>query len=290
MMIKVSSRLAVIILACLELQLTADLADASWNQLYQADGPIDLEISGFAAAGAFGGVSGNITLSNIPSGATIDRAVLIAGDWTTGFAGTRGAVFAGNNLGNANPSDVDNSYLYSYQWDVTPYITGNGTYAASASGMQNNYGLALAVVYRHASLPAGRVSLNNGANIQPLQFGGAPNTTLSSLGGPGELWVYTGADDNFNGFSSGEQVRLNGGNVGGPLDGNLGDYASILELSVNTLPGNNVANIVTPSDTFGWHLAGLHSLAIPEPGSALLAVLAAGVIYCRRTARRSAGA
>lgn len=248
----------------------AGKAEAGWTQLYQKDGNVGLEIRAFPSAGS-SSPSGTITLSTIPAGATIDKAYLIGNDWNTGGGASAPAKFAGHNLAVVGAFDSDNSYLRAFQWDVTSYVTGNGSYSASSQFLVNSYGLALAVVYSHPSLPFGRATINGGATILPAQSGSTA-TSFSAFGGTGELWVYTQADDNFTPNSSGERVLFNGANVGGPLDANLGSLASVLTMNVTTLGGLNTANITTNSDTFGWHLAGLHS--VPEPASAGMLILA----------------
>jgi hypothetical protein len=93
--------------------------------------------------------------------------------------------------------------------------------------------------------------------------------------GSGTLWIHTEADDS---SSTGEKINLNGVTVGGPIDQNLGPYASLFDLPVsNIISGSNLVNITTNGDQFAWDLAVLSSSSsVPEPGT--LAICACGFL------------
>jgi hypothetical protein len=231
------------------------------------DGHVGAEVAAFPTTGTVGS-SGSLTLNNVPTGATIISATLYAHNWGSG---TASAIFAGSPLGttSAFASDTDGGWnLEAYKWDVTSLITGNGTYTASASGFSLNYGLSLAVVFSDPTLPFQRVVVNDGV----LQLSTSArlldteSTTFNGFTtGSGNLWIYTQAD---NGVNTGEEIKFNGNVVGGPIDNNLGPYASLFNLPITTLAGMNTAEIVS-TDHFGWHLAVLEG-PVPEPATFLL--------------------
>jgi hypothetical protein len=169
-------------------------------------------------------------------------------------------------------------------------VTGNGTYAASASGLSNSYGLALAVVFSDPTLPFQRVVVNDGA-LQVCDGSFTPSTETTTFGGflagSGNLWIYTEAD-NDGGFSeTGEQILFNGSVIGGPIDDNLGPYASLFNIPVTTLAGTNTAQIYSPRDYFGWHVAALQGpvTVIPAPGAILLGGIGVGLVGWLRRRR-----
>src|SRR5436190_2156545 len=53
--------------------------------------------------------------------------------------------------------------LGGYRWDVTSFVTGNGTYTFDITGVSLSYFAGLAVVYSDASLGLGEVRVNDGA-------------------------------------------------------------------------------------------------------------------------------
>jgi len=241
------------------------------------DGNYGVEVAAFPS-----GISGSFTLSSIPGSATVVSATLYAHNWNPAKIS---ATFAGSSLGSASAFASDTKLgwpLEAYKWDVTSLVTVNGTYSASGTGFTNNYGMALAVVFSDASLPYQRIVLNDGAlQVSSSALSGSTETTtFDGFGaGSGILTVYTEADNpenNGNG-QSGEQILFNGSVVGGPIDNNLGAYASLFSLPVTTLAGTNTAQIYSPKDHFGWHLAVLEGPVVPVPGAVLLCILGLSV-------------
>ncbi len=266
--------------------ISGTVASAALTTSYMLDGNVGAEVAAFAGPGSTSS-SGSLTLSSAPTGATIHRATLYANDYF-GSGLTPSATFAGTSLGSTTAFSTDSDFS-AFQWDVTGLVTGASTYTASASGFKKNYGLALVVAYSHSSLASGRVLINDGA--EDLFAGDVVSTTFAGLSGPGSLWVHTGADN--NGFSeSGEVISFNGTAVGGPIDYNIGEWASLLQMPVTIVDGTNTASIDDPFDRFGWDLAVLvtaHDDATPEPSTliiwSLLGTLGIGVSWYRK--RRS---
>src|SRR5205814_10420342 len=64
---------------------------------------------------------------------------------------------------------------------------------------------------------------------------------------------------------TGEQVLFNGDVVGGPIDHNLGPYASLLRLDAPATGGTDTAEVTTHDDWFGWDLAVLAPNSSAKP-------------------------
>lgn len=243
-------------------------------------GNVGADVSAYACAG--GSCAGSLEVAGAPAGSTILKATLYGNNYFGLAAPT--ATFAGTPLG---PTTAYDSHLgFSvYQWDVTPLVTGNGSYSASYSGLGNTYGLALVTVFTHPSLPAGTVFINQGAYDVNGGAGGDFSTAFAgAAGGAGTLWIHTAAD-NALGESAGEEIRFNGSSVGGPVDANLGNFASLFEIPVAVLSGLNLASLHIPVDQFGWDLAVLVAgpAGVAEPGTlALLGCALAGLALRRR--------
>lgn len=249
---------------CLLAVLTFSITSAAWGDLttsFTLDGNVGVEVAAFPA-GFASMPSGTLTLSSIPAGATINHAALYAINYFASV--TPSATFAGTSLGSTSAFDTSAfGGLTTYKWNVPiGLITGNGGFSASATGLSNNYGLALVVVFSHPSLPLGRVIVNDGATNLNGDSPNAASTAFSlASGGTGTLWIHTGAD---NAGQSGEVISFNGSTIGGPIDANLGEFASLFQFSVTTVAGTNTAHISALSgDHFGWDLAVL-STTIPE--------------------------
>jgi hypothetical protein len=251
---------------------------ATLSTSFSLDGYVGAEVAGFAAAG-LNNHFGTLSLNTVPAGATIEKAFLYTNNYFAPGA-TPTAVFNANNLGSTAALATNNGFS-TFRWDVTSLVTGNGSFSASYAGAIQGYGMALAVVYSDAGLPMGRAVIADGAF--DLFAGSNPSTTLSGLGGPGTLWVHTGADNG----GSGEVVSMNGNAVGGPLNNNIGQFASLLQMPVSTIAGPNTVDILSPVDRFGWDLAVMTSASpIPEAGTIGFVTIGLACIAGGRLIRR----
>jgi len=81
----------------------------------------------------------------------------------------------------------------------------------------------------------------SGAETESMSFGVLP---------PGNtgVWIFTTDDD----ASTGETVVYNSATIGGPLVGNLGLNASVLQMSGTSNSTSNTLSISTMTDHFSW--------------------------------------
>jgi hypothetical protein len=201
--------------------------------------------------------SGVFNVSGVPSGSRIVKALLYLTDWNTGTSAS--AIFAGAPLGPAAPLTTDpggGRNLGAYRFDVTTRVTGNGVYDYTSSGIGQTFGSALVVVYSNGSLLGNKIWINDGAENMCCEVRSETHYTRGpSRPRSGGLIVFTEADDNVGREESGEVISLNGRAVGGPIDGNLGPYASLFDLAAPGIVQTNTVAIDTHGDWFGWHLA-----------------------------------
>lgn len=248
----------------------AALAGSASAQLvtsHSYTGNYGIEVRAFALPGPGSG-TGTVTLSDIPAGAVIEDAFVYTNSWFSGA--TPAAAINGNGLGStgvyANQGDV-----YAYKWSAKPFITGNGNYTLDLGTANQLYFGALAVVFSHPSLVPGTTVINDGVAILNGPQGSPNNSTTFAglVAGPSRVQLVTQADNAFG--ETGETILWNGNVIGGPIDANLGDYASLFDFAVNAQAGNNTLAINAPTgDHFGWHLAVVSNGLIPAPGAAAL--------------------
>lgn len=211
--------------------------------------------------------SGTFTISGIPGGSTVVKALVYHQEWEFSAGETALSWLTGVNLGAISPFTHDpggagGEDLAIYRWDVTPLVTGDGSYAFTTSGLERVFGAALVVVYSNPSLPLSEVRINDGA--ESMANGATASTSFFGVkAGSGKLIIYTEADN--EGVQTGETISFNGAVVAGPIDENLGPHASLFDISVTTVSGTNTADVYTPTDWFGWHLAILVSPGVVEP-------------------------
>jgi len=257
-------------------------ANAQLSTAHSYSGNYGIEVRAFASGGA-SSASGSLTLIDIPAGATIVDAFVYTNGWFG--ANNPGASVNGNSLGNQNPYAVQGD-VYAYKWNATSLISGNGSYTLDLGISNQIYFGAIAVVFSHASLVAGTTVINDGVGILNGPAGSPFNsTTFAGLNaGASRLQLVTQADNDSG--QSGEQILWNGNVVGGPIDANLGSFASLFDIAVNAQAGNNTVAINASSgDHFGWHLAVVSNGLIPTPGTT--AILGLSVLAAGRRRRRA---
>jgi hypothetical protein len=194
---------------------------------------------------------GNFTVTGVPAGATIVKALLYLTDW---HVNTASVTFEAASFPATAPLTTDPGgglTLGVFRFDVTPQVTGNAVYHYKAQGITETYGSALVIVYQKSTLKKNTIWINDGAESMA-----STSSDTVFTGGPkrprtGKLWIFTQADN----LPSGETIAFNGTVVGGPLDGSLGHWASLLKLDAPGLAKTNHATITTGGDWFGWHLA-----------------------------------
>jgi len=209
-------------------------------------------------------VSGTFAVSGIPSGSTVIKAYYALTGWQNGVVNASGT-FAGNNLGSLAPTVYDQGgsyYLCFYRWDVTSYVTGNGSYSFSGSSLNYCYVAYLVVVYENPSSPEVTIAINDGA--ESLQ--NASSTSLFSGFSPGEgtIKIVTQAGD-YSGTA--EMIEFNGEVLAGPgniFNSNLGPAADYHEFDLTNIESDNSLTITVDEDWIGIHLAVLVGGPGPE--------------------------
>lgn len=244
---------------------TPRASHAGFTQTYQASGNLHVEVTG--AANLNLPAMGTLTLTTAPLG-TIKQAYLYANQTnnTTGLSAT----FAGAPLGIAPPysSEALLVTLTTYRWDVTvnivPGVPSYNFTVLDAMGLPVAVaGVGLVVVWENAATePTRTVTIvdgvkqvgENGSETESMTFTLLPagNTTA---------WVFTTDDD----ASLGEVVSYNAANIGGPLVGNLGLNASVLQMSTTSNAGSNTLSIFTQSDHLTWVLGATAVDLVPIP-------------------------
>lgn len=239
-------------------------------------------VGGQLHAVAFPSVSnavGNWSLGGLPAGATIEAAYVHCNDWFNNGSALTLSFNGNSGVSQTSYESAGVNSLFDYRWDVTSMITGNGGYSFDIRGGSQIYMASLHVVFSHASLPAGSVHTYEGA--EEVGEGHSTDTysfnLLNAAAGPAYFQMITQADDT---NTTGEAIYYNGLKVAGPLDANLGPYASRIQAPV---VNNGVAediHIDTYGDWFGMHVA-MVTTTLPTPGAAALFGVA-GLMASRR--------
>ena len=234
--------------------LSPSVSMAAFTKTYQATGRLHLEVVG--AAGLALPATGTLTLATAPLG-TIKKAYLYATQ-TNNTGGLSGS-FGGPPLPIASPhaSEALLITLTTYRWDVTtriiPGVASYGFTILDALGMPVSVaGVGLAVVWENAGTePIRTVTIVDG--VKQVGESGAETESMTFTllpAGSTTVWVFTTDDD----ASTGETVTYNSSNIGGPLVGNLGLNASVLQMTGTSVFGPNTLSISTGSDHLTWVL------------------------------------
>jgi hypothetical protein len=206
------------------------------------------------------------TLAGIPSGSTIERAYLWITDWWEYYyyPPTLTVHFNGYEL-TEPPAVVTNSgfyYLVLYRFDVTAYVSGDGTYTYSRSNQRQPYGDFLAAVWSRPDAPPCRLEINDGATY--LYQSSSTSVFLGFEEGPGALVLFTQADDDWplgpESILFNSTVLEEGEDVFNERDGPV---CSTFTYDVTLESGNNPVTLSTSEDVFGWHVAILSSRKPP---------------------------
>jgi hypothetical protein len=265
-------------------------APAGFMQSYQATGNLGLDVSAVDNTGApmVDRISGTFMLSQVPIGATIQKAFVYTNDWMGG-----NLTLTLNTIGQPGPGTFTDMTsvltLTSYRWDVTTFLQMQPVlpyaFSIQSSNSQSQIaGAALFVVWQDPSAPLSTVTVVDGARIvgETAPMVDTESATFNGLpAGLTSLSLFTVSDDM---FGTGETVRFNGGPDHGPLDGNLGSVASLLQFSETSQAGNNTVSISSGNDIFGW-LTSAAVTPVPEPASFAL-LFSGGVCGLAGRARR----
>lgn len=252
-------RLALFVLVLLSLVLfTPTAGSAAFTQTYQATGHLHLEVTGAASLNP--PAMGTLTLAATPSG-MIKKAYFYATQ-TNNAAGLSGSFGVGPPLMTIGPyaSEALLVTLSTYRWDVTSYIMpGVASYNFTVvDGMGSPVavaGVGLVAVWENASTePVRTVTIVDGVKQVGENTPMTPDTesmTFTTLpAGSTTVWIFTTDDDS----SPGEVVSYNSSTIGGPLVGNLGLNASVLQLTGTSVSGSNTLSIYSPNDHLTWVL------------------------------------
>jgi hypothetical protein len=243
--------------------------------------------------------SGSFTVSGIPTTATVSAAYVYLSGYYGGSADSASLTFASVYIGSKTPDVVDpggSLYFKTWIFDVTVYVTGDGTYSYSTSGISGSCGSALVVVFTDTGLPSREIIINSG--MESLESASSTTTFTRSPGGvagAGTLYIFEMAGD---ADGTGEEIKFNGATVLGPGDifnENIisGKATSLNVVSVSTIAGVNTATVATGDDWIGWILAILDAPyqapeGVPEfvdisfAASLGLLVIAARLVISRR--------
>jgi hypothetical protein len=134
-----------------------------------------------AGVGLRGTTSGNITISGIPAGALIQNAYLYWGMLDNGEEASlanlnvNGTPVLGTRIGRGPDTCWGRTDSFSYRADVTPLVTGNGTYSVTGVAGGGNIlaeGAALVVIYDTGGQSFRTVMLADGNVVLPAVFTG----------------------------------------------------------------------------------------------------------------------
>lgn len=137
-----------------------------------------------------GSIVADMAIGGMPSGSQVVKAFLYLDgvELSRQYQGA-GGMFNGNTLPWTNPASyVDDFYLSDwhfwctgYLWDVTSYVTSNGSYPVELHGPWLCLSAFLVVVYEDQDLAQSMVSITMGEEILWGTTGAAPSTSLVSI-------------------------------------------------------------------------------------------------------------
>jgi hypothetical protein len=130
-----------------------------------------------AGVGLRGRTTGNITISAVPAGATVQKAFLYWGMLDNGLDATlpqmtlNGNAITGTLIGTGPDTCWGRTNSYTFRADVTPFVQGNGTYVLNGVAIGGNIlaeGASLVVIYQLPGSPTKTVMLSDGNLSMPL--------------------------------------------------------------------------------------------------------------------------
>lgn len=256
---------------------------------------LEMDAEGIAAGPAVSSMPGStLDISVQASAGTPVQAYLYAMD--VNHNGGMTATFNGQPVpgGAVEPYAVDSGFqaLMTFRWDVTtmmmPGITNYSWSFSETPDQFNSQGssiglVALAYVYSDAGLPLSTATIADGMTYVGNTAPETETFTFSGLpAGQTAINLLTYFDDNNNPpGDTGEVVTFNGGNVGGPLDGNLALNGSLTAMSGTAQAGSNLMSIQTNTDQFGW-VVSTTLTPVPLPPAAWLFGAALAALAGRR--------
>jgi len=212
-----------------------------------------------AGVGLRGTGAGNITVSGIPAGATVYRALLywatIGTDNTFTSVTFSGGGVNGALIGTAGDTCWGAQHNFTYRADVTGIVNGNGTYFIGglphgSPSTNDSQGASLVVIYANPSAPQKTITVNDGAvsliandaytdtlwGFDPLPPGPGSQAKVTYIVGDGQA---ASADGNlvFRGSVIGSNVFVGGdGNYWDDLSFDVSPLAtaSVLTTTVNS--------------------------------------------------------
>jgi hypothetical protein len=216
----------------------------------------DVVVSGI---GLRGSGTGNITVSGIPSGATVHEARLYWG--TIGSHDTftspslNGQSVNGVLIGTLGDTNWGAAHNFVYRADVTSIVTGNGTYTlsglpGSSPTSDDSQGASLIVIYEHSSSPLRTVIINDVAVVMNSCDAHTDTITGFSTGDPlTEAQVTYIVGDGQTSWDDGDVTFNNSVIATNAFVGSDGDYWDTLTYDVTALSPPDPST--TTVDTLG---------------------------------------
>jgi hypothetical protein len=252
-----------------------------------------------AGVGLRGATGGTINLSGVPAGATIQKAFLYWGMLDNGEDSTlkqmtiNSSAIVGTRIGTGPDTCWGRTNSFTYRADVTPFVTGNGTYALTNVASGGNIlaeGASLIVVYQLTGAPVKTVIIDDG-NIA-IPFGTPTGTAAFNFAATAPVKAATtfnvgdGQAAQFNSPTptsfTGDAGTISFPNLFNSLDGPLWDTSTFDVSSVITAgPDTGTATITVSGDCLLWSAQAFSVTSTPVTATPITAT--AGVVVASPT-------